>query len=124
MRISKDRVHYWYDTFFANWMDDDSFKKKYGVYRDVKMTEDEFIDNYDQIRSSVAKHMGWSNYGVSKRGGPESSYKEYTIEMKKFLPGIAMYNSWLKPGNRSPRLKKFLKDKFREDRGFREGETI
>jgi len=112
MKISKDRVHYWYDTFFADWMDNKSFKKKYGVDRDMTMTEDEFINNYDSIRSSIAKHMGWPNYIVSKNGGPESSYTEQKIDMKKFLPEIAKYNYWLKPRNRSPKLKNFLKDKY------------
>jgi hypothetical protein len=116
MTISKDRVHYWYDIFFADWMDDDSFRKKYGVDRDMTMTEDEFIDNYDSIRSSIAKHIGWPNYIVSKNGRPESLYTEQEIDMRKFIPGIARYNYWLKPGNRSPRLKIFLKERFKREK--------
>jgi hypothetical protein len=112
--ISTERPHYWYDVFCEDYytgneiVSDKEFQKKYGHFKVRKMTQDEFIKYYDDIKSSISKHHGWYNYGVSKRGGPESSYRNSEIDMSHFIYFIAKHNSWLGKKKWSKRLAEFL----------------
>jgi hypothetical protein len=78
-----------------------------GVVREIvqrkSITEDQFMEAYEEIRSAARASRGWENWNRSKHQIPLVKEKDFPV-----LP-YAAYNSWAKPKNMSDNLKLFRK---------------
>lgn len=69
----------------------------------LSITEEQFIESYEDIRSAAEAGRGWENWNRSKYSMPPIECENFPI-----LP-YAAYNEWAKPENISDNLKLFLK---------------
>lgn len=78
-----------------------------GVVRKIvqqkPITEDQFMEAYEDIRSAARASRSWENWNRSKHQIPLVKDRDFQV-----LP-YAAYNEWAEPGRMSDKMKLFLK---------------